>query len=206
MYRRLLEKDGKPLSAAEERKEQEKMDREIAKRSREPEVRREKYRREMRKEIGEEREFRKEVADAFVFELLPEETVAGWRCHVIRAEPKAGFRPRTRDGGALRKVRGKLWISKQDLRWVKLEAEFIDTHSLGWFLFRVGKGTRMYFEAAPVEGPEAGSKIWMPHRARVAGNGRLLGLKKLDLEMEVDWRNYRRFQVESRLVTAGEPQ
>lgn len=199
-YRRLIEKNGKPLSASEARKEQEKMDREVAKRSRESDSARAKRLAEERKELEEEKAFRREVADAFVFTMLPEQAVSGIPAYVIRADPRPGYRPRTREGKVLPKVRGTLWISKQELRWVKMEAEFIDTFSLGWFLLRVAPGTRLHFEARRVAGPAGQSDLWMPQRAHVRGQARLAGVKKYDLELNVEWSGYKRFQTESRIV------
>jgi hypothetical protein len=194
-YRRLIEKNGKPLTAGEAKKEQEKMDREMARRARESDRARARRLAAERKQLAEEKEFRREVADAFLFTLLPEQTVSGIPTYVIKADPKPGYRPRTREGKVLPKVRGTLWISKQDLRWVKMDAEFIDTFSLGWFLLRVAAGTRLQFEARRVQG-----EVWMPERAYMRGQARVAGVKKYDMELTVGWSGYKRFQTDSRIV------
>jgi hypothetical protein len=196
-YHRLIEKDGKPLPPKEEAAEQRKIDKELDKRSREPESDRRSRLAKEAKEFEQERTFRKEMADAFVFKLLAEESVSGLACYVIQADPKPGYRPRTRQGNVLVKVKGKLWISKRDKRWVKVEAETIDTFSLGWFLLRVAKGTRIAFEAERV-----GGEVWMPSHAFIRGEARVAAVKKFNLELDVRWSDFRKFSTDSRIVAS----
>jgi hypothetical protein len=200
-YSRLMARDGKPLADREERKEQEKLDKEMARRQKESEKDRAKRLAEEKKDLEEERQFRLEVAEAYEFKLLGDESVGGHPAWVIQADPKPGFQPRSGDGKILKKIRGKLWVSKADHRWVKLDAEVIDTVSFGWMLLRLYPGTRLAFEAV-----KAGGEVWMPGHAFVRGNGRLALLKKIDVEVESRWDNYRKFQTESRIVAAGEAQ
>lgn len=198
-YRRLIARDGRPLSARDEQAEARKLDREMAKRAGESERARQKRLADDAKELKEEQEFRREIADAFYFTRLAEETVSGEACHVIQAEPKPGYRPRTRQANILTRIRGKLWISKSGLRWVKAEAEMIDTFSLGWFLLRVAKGTRFRIEFERV-----GGEVWMPSKVWMKGDARVAGLKRYRMEIRVDWREFRKFQTDSRLLVVGE--
>ena len=194
-YRRLTGKGGESLSAAEEKREQTRLDKEMAKRARETDGDRTKRLLEQQKELEEEREFRKEIADAFTFRLAGEEVLGGLPAYVVEAEPKPGYKPRTRHGKVLTKVHGKLWISKSDRRWVKVDTEFLDTFSLGWFLVRVNKGTQMMFESTRV-----GGEVWLPRAAHLRGEARLAGVKKYRLDLRVNWDNYRKFQTDSRIV------
>ncbi len=195
-YHRLVEKDGKALAPGAEAAEQRKMDREMEKRSRESDRDRRNRLAKQAKELDEERAFRREVADAFRFTLLPEETVGGVPCHVIWGDPKPGYQPRTRPGRALLKVKGKLWISQADKRWVKMEAETIDTFSLGWFLLRVARGTRVTLESERV-----GGEVWMPSHVYLRGDARVAALKRFNLELDVRWSQFRKFSTDSRIVT-----
>ncbi len=45
----------------------------------------------------------------------------------------------------LKHFEGKLWIDKEDLQWVKADAEAKDTVSIGWFVARVGRGCAFHF-------------------------------------------------------------
>jgi hypothetical protein len=198
-YRRLVTKDGQPLPAGQSAKEQEKLDKEMERRRKESDKDRTKRLAEEQKDLEEARRFRLEVVDAYDFTLLGEDTVAGHAAWVIGADPRRGFKPRSRDGKILPKIRGKLWVTKEDHRWARLEAEVIETFSFGWVMLRLHPGTRLEFEAV-----KAGGEVWMPSHAFVRGNGRLALLKKLNLEIESRWDNYRKFQAESRIVEVSE--
>ncbi|MBM3813204.1 MAG: hypothetical protein FJW20_16390 [Acidimicrobiia bacterium] len=194
-YRRLVARDGKPLPAKEESEEQKKMDKELGKRSRESEADRRKREKELRERLEDQKKFIREIADAFEFKLLGTEGVDGHDSWVIEAEPKRGFKPVSRRGGILARVRGKLWITRKDYRWVKLEADVIDTISFGWMLLRLHKGTRMTFEQRRV-----GEELWMPSHAWIRGGARVALVKNFRIESETWWENYRKFQTDSRVV------
>jgi hypothetical protein len=191
-YRRLIRKDGQPLSAKEEQRVREEMEKELAKRRKDPEREQREYeksRREMRKMLDQ-------IPRAFRFTLVRNESVSSLPCWVLDAEPRPDFKGEGIRAKSLSKMRGRLWISQSDYRWVKADVEVIDTLSFGWLLFRLSPGSRMAFEAARVN-----SEIWMPSRLRVSADGRLAMLKKLRTDIDIDWSNYRKFQIESRIVS-----
>ena len=97
-------------------------------------------------------------------------------------------------------MKGRLWIARDGLRWVKVEAETIDTISLGWFLLRVAKGTRFLMEAGRV-----GGEVWMPSHFHVRDDARVAGLKRFNMEVDVAWSEFRKFTTESRVVPSTEP-
>lgn len=68
-------------------------------------------------------------------------------------------------------------------------------------MVRLHPGTRLEFETVKV-----GEEVWMPSHAWVRGNGRLALLKKINVEIDSRWDNYRKFQADSRTVAVGEPQ
>jgi hypothetical protein len=199
-YRRLVALDGKPLDARDQAKEEEKMERELSRRRRE--TGRDRARREAdeRKSLEEEREFRREIADAFTFTHAGEEKVSGKAAWVLDAQPRPGYKPKTSRGRILPKLRGRLWITQDDRRWVKVEAEVIDTISFGWVVARLTPGARMSFEAIRVGDAAAPGALWMPSRAAIRGNARLGLVKKLHIDQVVWWENYRRFTADSKVV------
>ena len=67
------------------------------------------------KERREEQEFRDQFANGFTFRLVGEEPVAGRPCYRIHAEPKPGF-PMKGDAKILSKLKGDLWIDKEQLQ------------------------------------------------------------------------------------------
>lgn len=199
-YARVIAKNGKPLSADDERKEREKMDREMAKRAKETDEDRRKFEEKRQKELEEERAMRKEIPDAFTFRVLREEAVAGAPAWVIQADPKPGYKPKSSRAKGLPNMKGTVWISKADYRWLRLEAEIIDTISFGWMLFKLYPGSRLAFEQTRL--PDG---AWVPLKADILGHARLAMVKKIDVQLISQWENYRRFSAESKIVAAGEP-
>ena len=192
-YERRIARDDKPLSAAEERKEKDKLDREAARRSRESPEGRAKW----EKQRADDRAFIREIPEAFVFRLTGADTVSGQRTWVLEAAPRPGFRPVHSRAGMFTKVRAKVWIEQSTYHWVKAEAQVLETMSFGWGLFRVAPGTTLNFEQVRVN-----DEIWLPSNMRIRGDARLALLKKLRAEVDVAYRDYRRFQGESRVLEA----
>lgn len=198
-YEKLIAKDGRPLSEAEARKEQEKLDRELERRRREKPERRARRLTEREKRRREGREFAQEIPEAFTFRLAGEETVDGRRVWVIEAEPKPGFRGKAKRAELLSKFRGRLWIDQQDYQWVRVEAETIAPVRFGWILAKLDPGARMTFEQRRVHG-----EVWLPSRAWMRLGARVALIRRLDAEVEVLWRDYRKFQTDSRITDVTE--
>jgi hypothetical protein len=198
-YRRLVERNDKPLNATEERKEQEKFDRVMNERSREPAEKRQRRLREFENRRKREREFLRELPDAYDFRLLGEELVGGRPAWKIEATPKPGYRPRNSLARLLPKFRGTLWIDTSEHQWSRIESEAIDTVSWGLFLARLARGTRFSFEQVRVN-----DEIWLPRRLCADFEIRLGLVKKLTREIEVSYRNYRKFQSDSQVLATHE--
>lgn len=194
-YHRMLQRDNKPLPAEEQKKEQERIDRETAKLERETPEQREKRLADYDKEREKQREFLREIPDAYDFRLEPDETIDGHAVWVISAIPKPGYQPKHGDAKALMKIKGKIWIDKAEYQWVRLEAETTATISWGLFLARLNPGAKLVFEQTRVN-----DELWLPKREFVRGSGRLGLLKKIAMDQEVTWSNYRKFQVNSRVL------
>ncbi|MFN7996068.1 MAG: hypothetical protein U0Q18_20830 [Bryobacteraceae bacterium] len=194
-YRRMLERHGAPLSPAEQRKEQEKLDKSVAKLQRETPGQKQHRLAEYEKDRRREREFLREIPDAYDLRLKEEKQVDGRTVWVIAGTPRPEYRARTRDAKALSKIRGELWVDQKTYQWVRLEAETVDTISFGLFLARLNPGAKLVFEQARVN-----DDLWLPRRMLMRGTGRLGLVKKIAMEDEIDWSNYRKFQVDSRIV------
>jgi len=99
----------------------------------------------------------------------------------------------------LPKVKGRLWIDQKEYEWVKAEAEVTSTISAGGFVARLYPGTRVYWEQIRVN-----DEVWLPRKAKIAATGRLMLLKRFGLETEITYNDYKKFQSESRILTAEE--
>ncbi len=195
-YERVLERDGKPLSEKEALKEQEALDRESAKRARETDRDRARY----EKERQEERRFAQEIPDAFRFTMLGEEKMDGLPVWKIYVDPNPDYRPRdSRAADYLKKVRGTVWIDQAGSQWVRAELEVIDTISWGWFVLRIPPGARISFVQTRVN-----DEVWLPQQIHIRGDAKVALLKTFRLELDITYRDYRKFRAESQAIGGEE--
>lgn len=194
-YRKLIKKNGRALDAKEAAKEQRKMDEEIAKRSRDQEKRR----REMEKELAEERKALAELVDAIDWRIEGEESIGGRAAWVLSGVPKPGYKPKSREAKVLTKMRGKVWIDREDSRMVKADAVVNDTISFGWFLLRIQPGFHFTFEMTRVN-----DQVWLPRHGWLKGAAKVGLLKTFRMELDMHYSDYRRFQSDSRILAGTE--
>lgn len=198
-YSRLVLKDDKPLGEKDQRKEEEKMEKFIAKHRDESEKDHEKRLAKEEKERRESRLFLRDMINAFDFKLLGEERLEGTDTYVIEAVPRKDFHPTQPHADLLARVRGKLWIEKQDYNWVKADVETIDTISFGLFLARIHKGSRLTFEQTRVN-----DEVWLVRRFAINASARLALLKNMAMDQEDVFSDYKKFSAGTRIVGYSE--
>jgi hypothetical protein len=194
-FARMLERDGKPLPAAEQRKQQQKLDKDTAKLAGESPEEKQRRAAEFEKSRRRDRAFLLEIPDAFDLRLEGSDTVDGQDVWVISGVPKPGYRAKSREGAALAKIRGKMWIEKAGYQWVRVEAETTETISFGLFLARLNPGAKLVMEQTRIS-----DQIWFPKRLYMAGKGRVALVKRIAEDDEITWTDYKKFQVDSRIV------
>ncbi len=196
---RVIERNDQTLSAEEKKKEDAKFDKEVAKLQKEsPEDRQkriDKYEEQSRKA----REFVAEVSKAFNFKFDGEESLNGRPAYVVSGEPRSDYKPTTREGKILSKTRGKMWIDVASTHWVKLDAEFTDTMSFGWFLARVRPGTRVVVEQKLFR-----DDVWVPEKINFNLDARVGLFKQLFQNIDVTFRDWRKFSSEARILDYSE--
>lgn len=196
-YEKLIARDDEPLSAKDAAKEQEKMDREVARRERESSDEKAK----LEKQRREQRKFLDEIPEAFNFQLVGEEEVSGQPAWVITADPKPGYHARDRLAKLITKMQARIWIDKGEYQWVKIEAHVIGPISLGFGLLKIEPGAVVQFEQTRVN-----DEVWLPASARVHMNGRVALFKHLHGEVDMRFQNYQKFQADSHLVVGSASQ
>jgi hypothetical protein len=185
-FEQLVERNGQPPSADEERKEKEKLD----KLKREtPEQRAER----IRKRAEEDTSLVREVPKAFDFQLVGEEVINGRPAWVLQATPHPGYHAQGKYGKMFSKVEGKLWADKQDLGWIKVDGQVIQPVSMGLFLVRLLPGSQIKMEQTRVD-----NGIWMPERVEVRAAAKILFVKSLVIDRVLTYSEYR-------LAEAGVP-
>jgi hypothetical protein len=196
---RLIEKDDKALDAKGAAKEEERIQKIIDKRKNESEDARRKREEKEEKDREEGRRFVLEVADAYNFKLVGTELVGGREAWVIDGEPRPGYEPHMKGAKFLPKFHGRVWIDKSDTQLAKMDIECIDTVSLGWFLARVHKGSRIVFEQTRIN-----DEVWLPKHLALKVNVRLALLKNFDVDLEQAFRDYKKFRATTKIVGVGE--
>jgi hypothetical protein len=194
-YRRMLERNGHPLPPDEQRKEQEKLDKAVAKLAHETPEQKSRHSADYEARRRKEREFLRAIPDAYDLRIEGEAQVDGHATWIIAGTPRAAYHGQDRETRALLKIRGKIWIDKTSYQWVRLEAETTETISFGIFLARLNPGARLVFEQTPVS-----DTLWLPRRLYLKGTGRVGLIKKIAMDQEISWSDYHKFQVTSRIV------
>jgi hypothetical protein len=194
-YRRLVARNDRPLPPQEERKEQEKLRKSVDERRKETPAERERRISEWDRKQEHQRAPFQEIPDAFDLRLAAEETLDGRDVYVIAATPKPGYKPKLAAAAYFPKIKGKLWIDKQDNRWVKAEFESLDTISFGGILVRLARGSRATFEETRIN-----DEVWLPKRVRVDASARVMLVAAARAQVDIAFSNYRKFQADSRLV------
>jgi hypothetical protein len=196
---RLIAKDDKPLDAEDSAKEEKKIQKIIDKRKSESEDERKKRAEKEEKDREEGRKFVHEIADAYDFKLVGTELVGQREAWVIDGEPRPGFVPHLKESKFLSKLRGRVWIDKDDLQLAKMEVECLDTISWGLFLARVHKGTRVMLEQTRVN-----DEVWLPLHFTAKIDVRLALLKEYNVNLEQTFRDYKKFRTSAKIVSVGE--
>ena len=192
---RLVAKNDKPLSEKDQRKEEEKIQKVIDKRKNETDDQRKKRLEKEEKDREHDREFVRDVSDAYNFRLIGTEFLDDRNTYVIDAEPRPGFRPRHRDARLLSKFRFRIWIDAAEPEWVKLDAQCLDTVSWGLFLARIHKGSRIVIENTRVN-----DEVWLPKHVDVRVDARLGLLIGLNADIDVIYRDYKKFRTDTKIV------
>jgi hypothetical protein len=176
-FEQLIEHNGQPPSATEQRKSNEDLDKLKHETPAEQTAR-------LRK--GQEnRAFLLDVLEAFDFRLVGEEVVDGRAVYVLQATPHPGYLGNGKYGKMFNKVEGMLWIDKQDFGCVKVDGEVTQSFSMGLFVARVERGSHIILDQICV-----GDAVWVPERLEVRASARILFLKSLDMDRILNYSDY----------------
>lgn len=198
-YSRKIAHNDRPLSAKDAARAQRDFDREIRKRQQENPGERARRRADEEKRRQESRAFLVEIPEAFFLKLSGVEPVDGHPAWVIEAEPRPGYKGKVKHWELLKKFKGRIWVDQQEYQWVRVEAESIAPVSFGWILARLDKGARLTFHQARVN-----SEDWLPVRATTHVDARVGLIKKFRADIDVTWKDYRKFRTDTRILPAGE--
>jgi hypothetical protein len=152
--------------------------------------------RQQRQYDRQRREFDAVVDDlALVYDIRMErrESLNGYETIVFSLTPRPNARPRTREGGQMRKFTVRAWINESDRELVRVDAEAIDTLSMGFgLLARLHKGAKLSFLRTKVN-----NEVWLPSRVSYSGSARVGLVAVLRRSGTSEFSNYRKFSVDT---------
>jgi hypothetical protein len=210
--RRLVAKNGKPLSPKEEadaQKDVEKRIREIEKREAEKERKeREAAQKASKNPDGknpdggggadpdDERKERLSIADVLRASRLTNPRRERFRSRdviVFDFEPLPGYKPRERYEKLFGKMAGALWIDPVDKQVARVEARLVEAFKIGGgMLASLKEGANFTIEQERVN-----QEIWLPTRAEINLGVRVLLVKGLNINQTITYGDYKRFSVEA---------
>jgi len=198
----LVKKDGKPLSEAEQKKENEKTQKRIA----------EHQKREAKKEAKEEKAKEEGKSDekddpgievflrACQFVNPRRERFRGQDVLVFDFEPNPEFKPHKLVEKLAQKLAGVVWIDEKAHDVARLEAYFTgDMKIAGGLLANLQKGTSFVYEQGFVN-----NEVWLPTYMEGHIGVRFLLVKGIKVSFVTRYSDYKKFNVET-LSTIAKP-
>ena len=193
-YRRQVSKDGRALEGREKERADQEFEKEVHQREKETAEESQKLEQERERSREESRRFLQEIPKAYTFRIAGEEKLDGTPVWVLDATPRPDFHSTVKRAELLKKMRGRLWVDKESLQWVRVEAEAVEPITFGGFLAKLDRGARMTFVQKRVN-----DEVWLPSKATARLEARLL-VKRYRLATETTWSGYRKFRVDSRVL------
>ena len=199
----LVKKDDKPLSEAEQKKENEKTQKEIQdieKRKEKKDAKDEKTK-EQGKEKKEDDEPGIEVfLRACQFVNPRRERFRGQDVLVFDFEPNPEFKPRKLVEKVVHELAGVIWVDEKAHDVARLEAYFVgDFRFAGGVIANLQKGTSFVFEQAFIN-----NEVWLPTYEEAHVGVRVLLVKAFKVNAVTRYSNYKKFNVES-IAAIGKP-
>jgi hypothetical protein len=198
----LVKKDGKPLSDAEQKKENEKTQKRIEehqKRAAKKEAKEEKA-----KEEGNSGEKDEPGIEIFLracqFVNPRRERFRGQDVLVFDFEPNPEFKPHKLVDKVVQKLAGVVWVDEKAHDVARLEAYFTGDMKIGGgLLANLQKGTSFVFEQSFVN-----NEVWLPTYMEAHVGVRFLLVKGIKANIVTHYWDYKRFNVET-LSTIAKP-
>ncbi len=186
---RLISEEGKPLDERAQKKEQERVDKQI-RLAREEQARR---------DSGEDEKNRRGEIRLSPSTFLRvsrlvnprREQFHGQEVIAFGFEPNLSVKPQGRAEEIAQKLAGTVWVNEADKQIVRLEARLLDNVSVGAFIASIKKGTAFEFEQKRIN-----DEVWMPSFMHANFDARVLFSGKHG-NVKVLYTDYRKFRVES---------
>ncbi len=196
-WERLISENGRPRPASDLEKEMRDRQKKAEGLAREATEQPAKQQARQQREYGQQRrEFDAVIDDlSVVYDIRMErrEVIDGHDTILVSLTPRPNARPRTREGSQMRKFIVRAWVSESDRELVRVDAEAIDTLSMGFgLLARLHKGAKLSFLRTKVN-----NEVWLPSRVSYSGSARVGLVAVLRRSGLSEYSGYRKFSVDT---------
>jgi hypothetical protein len=191
----LVKKDGKPLSQEEQKKENDKVQKEIQ------DIEKSDAKKEAKEEKAKEEGKDKKDEDVGIETFLRacqfvnprRERFRGQDVLVFDFEPNPEFKPHKLAEKVVHELAGVIWIDEKAHDVARLEAYFVgDFRFGGGVIANLQKGTSFVFEQAYIN-----NEVWLPTYEEAHIGARVLLVKAFKVNEVTRYSDYRKFNVES---------
>ena len=186
-YERLVEVNGEKLKPGQQFEQQRKFGQAVAQRKAESAKQRRARIAKYQADRHRDHLILTQLTQGFNFSLQGEQELDGRKVYVLKATPRAGYRPPNRDCQVLPGMEGTLWIDQATFQWVKVEAHVMRPVEIEGFVAKVEPGTKFSLEKMPVEGD-----IWLPKRYTMTADARVLFLLPHHSQEDDSYFNYQK--------------
>jgi len=196
-WERLIAENGRPRPAAE----LEKVDRDrqrqaeaLARRlTEQPAKERARQERDLAEQRREFEAILDDILMVFDIDMLGREAIDGHDTIALSLTPRPSAKPRTHQGKQLQKFSLRAWINEADHELVRLDAEVIDTLSIGFgVMVRLHKGSQLSFLRRRVN-----DEVWLPAAVHFSGGARVALVRTLRRSSTSEFSDYRKFAVDT---------
>lgn len=196
-WERLISENGRPRAAADLEKEMRQRQKKAEALVRESSEQPAKQQARQQRDYAEQRrEFDAVLDDLFlVYDIRMErrESINGHDTIVFFLSPRPNAKPRTREGRQMRTFTVRAWVSEAEKELVRIDAEAIDTLSMGFgLLARLHKGAKLSFVRTKVN-----DEVWLPSRVSYSGSARVGLVAVLRRSGGSEFSGYRKFSVDT---------
>ena len=191
--RHLVKDDSKPLTAEQQRKEDERFNKEFS----EFQKKQAELANDPKKQEKEDERQQAQISDFLRAERFTNprrERFRGQDVIVFDFGPNPDYKPRKLVESIVQKLVGVVWIDEEARDVARLEARFSETAKIGGgLLASLDKGTNLVFEQTKING-----EVWLPSYAEVHATARVVFVRVRQNEID-HYSDYKKFRVETKI-------
>jgi hypothetical protein len=191
--RHLVKNDSKPLTAEEQKKEDDRFNKEFS----EMQKKQAELANDPKKQEKEEDQQQTQISDflrAESFTNPRRERFRGQDVIVFDFGPNPGYKPRNLAESIVQKLAGVVWIDEEARDVARLEARFTDTAKIGGgLLASLQKGSSLVLEQTKING-----EVWLPSYAEVHAAARVVFIRVRQNEID-RYSDYKKFRIETKI-------